>query len=142
MDVRRANTGDMKIILDFMEEYHKESNLKDIPFDRPSAVKIVEYFIGTTSCNPLIALDNDKMVGLLFGSLEPFFFNRKKSYATDLMFISNGAGVQLWKRFKEWALHAGAERIMMGVSSENERADQLLEALGMKQTGGMYVLRS
>lgn len=142
MEVRRANTGDIKSILDFMEEYHKDSNMKEIPFHRPSAVKIVEHFIGSRSTIALLSVEGMELKGLLFGTLEPFFFNQKKTYATDLMFISKGGGPALWKTFKEWAFDAGADRIMMGVSSGNERADQLLQVLGMTQTGGMYVLRS
>lgn len=125
-----------------MEEYHKDSNLASIPFDRASSFQIVQYYIEHRDSCPLIATDGEKISGLLFGSLEPFFFNKKKTYATDLMFISGGHGPQLWKRFRDWAFELGAERILMGVSSGDPRAGQLLEALGMKSTGGMYVLCS
>ena len=73
--------------------------------------------------------------------VEPFFFNKKYSYATDLMFFATGGGVQLWRRFVDWAWEMGAQRILMGVSSGDARACQLLEALGMENTGGMYVIR-
>lgn len=140
MEVRRARHEDIGKILDYMEEYHKDSNLSDVPFDRASCYKIVEHYIQHRDSYPLVAIDGESIGGVLFGSLEPFFFNKKKSYATDLMFFSKGHGPQLWKKFKEWAFTMGADRIIMGVSSGDERAGQLLEALGMNQTGGMYVL--
>lgn len=140
MEIRRARHEDIRLILDYMEDYHRKSNLSEIKFDRDSARKIVQYYIEHRDSYPLIATDGEKLGGLLFGSLEPFFFNRKKSYATDLMFFSEGYGPKLWKKFRDWAWEVGAERIIMGVSSGDERAGQLLEALGMNKTGGMYVL--
>lgn len=143
MAIRRAALQDMRPILDYMADYHKESNLADIPFDRTSAAQIVEYYILSKDSVGLLAINKEKQVkGLMFGSLEPFFFNRKYTYATDLMFMSKGFGPQLFKKFTEWALASGARRIIMGVSSGDDRACQLLEALGMECVGGMYVLRS
>lgn len=141
MGVRRATSNDMKAILDYIAEYHKTSNLSDIPIDKPSLVKIVEYYSRAGDSCALVAWEEDKIVGLLFGSLEPFFFNPKKSYASDLLFFANGGGPQLWKAFKKWAFDMGADRILMGVSSGDDRACHLLEVLGMESTGGMYVLR-
>lgn len=141
MNVREATFEDMGNILDFLEKYHETSNLSDIPFDRRSCAKIVEYAIAAKDTIALVA-EELSITGILLGTLEPFFFNRKKSYATDILFIStSGGGPQMWRRFKEWAFYHGAERLMMGVSSGDARADQLLEALGMTNTGGMYVLR-
>jgi len=143
MEVREARFTDVKNILDFLEKYHETSNLSDIPFDRRSCAKIVDYVLSVKDTIGLVAYDGTELKGVLFGTLEPFFFNRKKSYATDILFISTGGGgPQMWRKFKEWAFYHGAERLMMGVSSEDARAGQLLEALGMTNTGGMYVLRS
>lgn len=133
--------ADMREMVDYMEEYHRDSNLNDIKFDRASTVKVLEYYILSTDSLALLSFHNDKINGMLIASLEPFFFNKRETYATDLFFISNGAGPRLWKKFKEWAFASGAKRIVMGVSSGDARAGQLLEALGMETTGGMYVLR-
>jgi RimJ/RimL family protein N-acetyltransferase len=141
MEIRRAELRDIKAILDYMEDYHRSSNLSDVPFCKKSSAKIVEHYIRHRDCYPLIATDDTSVGGLLFGSLEPYFFNSKRHYATDLMFFARGYGGALWKRFKSWAFSNGADRIIMGVSSGNESADHLLEVLGMTKTGGMYVIR-
>ena len=141
MQIREALYGDVGDIIDYMEEYHKDSNLSDIPFDRQSTSKVIDYLMASKDSTVLVAMDGVEIRGVLFGTIEPFFFNKKRSYATDLMFIADGGGPQLWKSFKDWATFHGVDRIMMGVSSEDARAGQLLEALGMKNTGGMYVLR-
>ena len=140
--IREATVNDMKELLDFMTKYHEKSNMGDVPIDRPSLVKLVEYYIAARDSLALAAFDQDGTVhGVLFGSLEPFFFNPKKFYGTDLFFFAKGSGPALWKRFIAWAFGAGADRVIMGVSSGDERADQLLEVLGMNKTGGMYELR-
>lgn len=141
MQIRRANHGDIKRVVDYMEEYHKDSNMNDIPVDRVSLVKITSYYIEHKGHLPLMAIDKEEVKGVLFGSLEPYFFNSKRYYATDLMFFASGAGPQLWRAFRDWAFEMGADRIIMGVSSGDPRAGQLLEALGMETTGGMYVIR-
>lgn len=141
MEVREATHNDLQIVLDYLYEYHADSNLSDVPIDRQSLVKIVAYYIEYKGHLPLIAVVDGKVRGVLFASLEPYFFNAKRYYATDLMFFASGCGPQLWRYFKEWAFESGADRIIMGVSSGDPRAGQLLEVLGMEQTGGMYVLR-
>lgn len=141
MELKQAGISDIQGIVRYMEEYHSTSNLSDVPFDKKSSTKIVEHYIKARDCCAFITTDGDDVTGLLFGSLEPFFFNQKKTYATDLMFFAKGHGSDLWKMFKAWAFARGADRIIMGVSSGSERADNLLDVLGMTKTGGMYVLR-
>ena len=143
MAVRRANLEDMQDVLNYMIKYHEDCNLSDIKFERTSAFKIVEYYIRAKDTCPLIAHHDytGEVIGVLFGGLEPYFFNQKENYATDLFFFSKGAGPCLWKEFRDWAFASGADRIIMGVSSGDDRAGHLLEVLGMNMTGGMYVLR-
>ena len=141
MEVRQAGISDIPSILSYMEDYHRDSNLADVPFCKTSSAKIVDHYIRHRDCCAYIAIEGSEVSGLLFGSLEPYFFNSKKYYATDLMFFAKGHGATLWKKFKTWAFASRADRIIMGVSSGNEHADHLLEVLGMTKTGGMYVIR-
>lgn len=139
MRVRRATLSDMGSIVDYIEEYQRKSIMSDIPFERKDFVKVAEYYLLSNDCIALIAEDNE-VRGVLLGGLEPYFFNSKRNYATDLLFVATGGGPQLWKKFRDWAFEVGATRIIMGISSGDPRAGQLLESLGMESTGGMYVL--
>ena len=141
MDVRRARISDMQNIVDFMAAYHPTSNLASVPFVRKDAVKVVEYHITHRDTNPLLAFsDEGGLIGMLFAELVPYFFNSKYYFASDLQFISKGAGMQLMQAFKEWAEGIGAHQIIMGVSSGDPRADAFLELSGLEKTGNMYVL--
>jgi len=142
MLVRRALPRDLKALLDYMEEKHPASSVSEIPFDRPSTARMLNNVILSREHHPLIAFNDSKeVVGILIGAIEPYFFNQKRYYVTDLFFISDGGGVKLWREFKKWAFSTRADKIIMGVSSGEERAGKLLEILGMENTGGMYVLR-
>jgi hypothetical protein len=142
MQVRRAVYADINKVVEFLEDYHKTSNMSDIPFVRTDVVKVLDYCIGRKDCLPLVALNDDEdMAGILCVELVPFFFNSKRSYITDLMFISKGAGVQLLQELKQWAEAVNADKIIMAVSSGNHRADAFLELSGLEKTGNMYVLR-
>jgi hypothetical protein len=141
MIVRRAKYEDLGAMLDALEEYHPTSNHADIPFVRKDAVKILDHYIGDRTCYPIVAFDDDGTLnGMLCAELVPFFFNKKHYFATDLLFISNGAGMQLLAELKKWVKVMDADKIMIAVSSGDPRADAFLELSGLEKTGNMYVL--
>jgi len=141
MKVRRARISDMAAIVDYMAAYHPTSNLSSVPFVRKDVVKVVEYHITHRDTNPLVAFSEEGvLIGMLFAELVPYFFNSKYYFASDLQFISDGAGMHLLREFKEWAKSVGAHQIIMGVSSGDPRADSFLELSGLEKTGNMYVL--
>lgn len=139
MEVRRANLKDMRELLDYIEEYHKTSNLSDVKFVRQDVCKLLEMMFQDRGSLVLIAKHKDKCIGVLAGEVSPFFFNHKQLWATDIMFLSNGAGPTLLRKFKQWAFEMGASRVMMGISSGDSRANRVLELSGGENTGGMYV---
>jgi RimJ/RimL family protein N-acetyltransferase len=142
VEYRRATFDDVGAILDILEKHHETSNVSNVKFVRPDCLKIVQHFIADWQYFAEVAVHNGEVCGALFGSIEPHFINSKKGWATDLFFISNGGGPGLLRRFKEWAFANNAERIVMGISSGNNRADKFIELSGFEKTGGMYVIRS
>ena len=142
MEVRRARRTDFKQILDFLERYHETSNLASVRFVRQDMAKVLDAYLSSRDCIGLVAeKDDGTLCGTLFGSLQPFMFNKSKVWATDLFFISDGGGPMLLRKFKEWAFGVGAERIVMRISSGHDRAGKLIELSGGEPTGGMYVFR-
>lgn len=138
--VRLATFTEVQEIVDFLERYHLTSNLSDIPFDRNSMRQSVNYHIGMKQ-HVCYVYDDEGVAGVLMGSVEPFMFNQKRKWATDTLFIADKGGAQLLKQFHKWAKHYNVDRIVQGVSSGNQRADDLYEILGMERVGGMYVIR-
>lgn len=142
MEVRRANHEDVKDILDYLEEYHKTSNMSDIKFIRRYAARFVDQAISVHGIAVFISrLDDDTMVGILVGELVPYFFNPERVYATDSFFVSSGGGDILIRQFRKWAFSQGADRIISAVTSGEPRADSLFRLMKFEQTGGTYVFR-
>ena len=139
--IRLATYAETKELVDFTEKFHREqSDLSDILFDRPSMVSYIDYHIGTSKHVVYINTTNDEITGFILGGLEPFPHNQKVLWASDGMFIADKGGASLLKRFHAWAFANKAQRIFQGVSTGDGRADALYEAIGMKRTGGMYVI--
>ena len=139
--IRNAQYTDTKELVEFIEKFHREkSDLADVPFDRGSMVSYIDYHIGTPKHVVYVYEHNNEITGFILGGLEPFPHNKKLLWASDGMFISDRGGVALLKRFHAWAFANKAKRIFQGVSTGDGRADALYEAVGMKRTGGMYVV--
>ena len=140
MEIRRAAVRDIPDILTYLEAYHPTSNMKDIKFVRKDTAKVLDTMLMLRDCAGFIARDKrNKVIGVLFGEVSPFFYNHKETYATDTFFIADGAGAYLFKHFKKWAFGKGCNRIISSVSSGNSYADQLMLLMGGTQTGGSYV---
>lgn len=138
---RVATHNDTQRIVDFLKKYHEEgSNLADIPFDRLSMSQCIDYYVGTARHVCFIYEKEKQITGVLMASVEPFMFNKKRKWATDLLNVADEGGAWLVKRFIAWAEMMKVDRIIMGVSTGDERTDGLYKAMGMLPTGGMYLL--
>lgn len=140
MATRVATHCDTKIIVEFLKKYHENgSNLSDIEFDKLSMTKALDYYIGMPKHIVFVYESKDNQItGVLMGSIEPFMFNEKRKWATDLLNIAEGGGAWLMKRFFAWASMHRVDRIIMGTSTEDSRTDILYTALGGLKLGGMY----
>jgi len=141
MTTRTATCNDTKKIVDFLKEYHEnESNLSDIPFDRGTMTKVIDYYIGMPKHVILVYDKAGDITGVLAGSIEPFMFNEKRKWSTDLLNVSHSGGIWLLKRFIEWSKMHKVDRIFMGISTGMARSEALYEAVGLTRVGGFYVL--
>jgi alkaline phosphatase len=143
MATRLATHNDTQTLVKFLENYHRDdSNLQDIPFDKLSMSKAIDYYIGMPKHVVFIYETSDhKLKGVLMGSIEPFMFNEKRKWATDLINVAEQGGAWLMKRFISWAHMHKVDRIIMGISTEDPNADELYEAMQMTRLGGMYSMR-
>ena len=140
--IRLATHADTRQLIEFTEKFHREQSLfKDVVFDRPSMVSYIDYHIGTAKHVVYVNDVKDEIVGFILGGLEPFPFNKKVMWASDGMFIADRGGASLLKRFHAWAFANKAHTIFQAVSTGDSRADTLYNAMGMKQTGGMYAVQ-
>ena len=140
MATRLATHSDTQELVKFLAKYHAEdSNLKDIPFSKQSMSKAIGYYIGMPKHAVFVYETEDKVItGVLMGSLEPFMFNERRHWATDLLNVAEMGGSWLMKRFIAWAKMHKVDRVIMGISTDDPRVERLYEAMGMERKGGMY----
>lgn len=140
---RVATHADTKKIVSFLKNYHEtDSNLSDIPFDRFSMMQCVDYYIGMAKHVCFVYEKDNEITGVLMGSVEPFMFNKKRSWATDILNVAIQGGGWLMKRWISWCKMQKVDRIVMGVSTGDERTDNLYRVMGLERTGGMYMLNT
>lgn len=142
MSTRVATYNDTQNIVSFLQDYHEvDSNLSDIPFDRQTMSKAIDYYIGMPKHVVFVHEKEGKITGVLAASVEPFMFNEKRKWATDLLNVANEGGVWLLKRFLEWAKMHKVDRVFMGISTGHQRSEALYEACGMERVGGFYAMK-
>lgn len=141
MSTRVATHTDTQEVVRFLENYHKDSNMQDIPFDKMSMAQALDYYIGMPKHIVFVYENSEHEIdGVLMGGVEPFMFNKKRKWATDLVHVANSGGPWLMKRFFAWAKLHKVDRVIMGISTADSRTDELYKALGMEPLGGMYSL--
>ena len=87
----------------------------------------------------LVAEENSKIVGFLFGFLSPSPVLKQPTALLDALFVceghrSKGIGKALALRFREWVKEQGVYAIELKVMSQNTTALRLYESLGFSET--------
>ena len=87
----------------------------------------------------LVAEENSKIVGFLFGFLSPSPVQKRPTALLDALFVceahrNKGIGKALALRFREWSKEQGVYAIELKVMSQNTTALRLYESLGFSET--------
>lgn len=133
--------GHVVRLINYGEQWHKESVMRDLPFSRKRCEAVVKQAMTSPDQIVLASLDDrDNPQGVLIGALcaYPFF---EAHYATDLVFIAHKEGAQLFHAFERWAREHKAGSLQMGVTSGIVGADDFYRAAGLIQIGGVYYMR-
>ena len=139
-NTRKATHNDTKNIVDFLQRYHEDgSNLSDIPFDRGTMARAIDHYIAYPKHVVFIHEKDGEIKGVLAASVEPFMFNAKRKWATDLLNVAEEGGLWLIKKFLKWAELYKVDRVFMGISTGIERSERLYEAVGLERVGGFYM---
>lgn len=141
--VRLANLEDSERIIELAFQMHAESARysRYAIFDEQ-----LEHLVSALIERPegclLVAERNGRIVGMLWGHIDTFFFSQVRIARDFLLYIEpmsrNGrAAFGLVKRFETWAFESGAAEVDLGVSADidNEKAVKFYERLGYAPTG-------
>lgn len=134
--VRTADRTDIERLVELGWQAHAASNNQHLPISD-------EVWRQTITAMMLRPWENIVLIsddGFLLGTLADYPYAKAK-YAIDVAFYAQGSGRALLKRFEAWARSKGAMEMVVVNSFGQSRTDKFLEATGMKNVGGMYVLR-
>lgn len=125
-------------LIEYGRTWHGKTVLCDIPVNTSKASAFFKGCMMATDTAVWASFDkNNKVRGVLVGSIQEWPY-LDGSYATDLLFVADREGRQLYRTFEQWAKSHGANSIQMGVSSGLPQAEAFYENIGLQNVGGIY----
>ena len=142
IEVREVRPQDVTPLVRFYQASHAESEWSWAPFSAAAARRSINELRKRPDCTAFIALQDGKVCGLLFGTVDSVLYGRTV-YATDMEFYAHNGGKELLEAFRDWATSKGAAiRCHATAHPEQEgRAkakDRWFQAQGLEKIGGMY----
>ena len=134
--VRAATPSDLDRLVELGWQAHAASNNKHLPISEDVWKQTIKAMMLRPWENLVLIADD----GFLLGTLAEYPYAAAK-YAIDVAFYAQGSGRSLLKQFREWAKRKGAVEMVIVNSFGQSRTDKFLQATGMQNVGGMYVLR-
>ena len=137
-----ANYGDVAQLVKVCQQQHEKSSWKELVFNPVLVKKNLVHTVRTDGMDALIVKDdNGKIQGVLLATVDQFFMN-KMFYATDVHFMCDAGGIQLFAEFKRWARKHGARKIIMGIANDDPdgKIHAFYKAMGMRSVGDAWVM--
>ena len=136
----------LRDILKLGIEMQRESDYADVPFDiEQSANSILNMVIRNDAGFGMLAYDGDKAVGMIAGSVSPYFFSKGKLASDFVWYVlpearGSRTASKLLKMFTDWATSQGATELYMGITTNVSaaRTGELLQRIGFEHVGGNY----
>jgi GNAT superfamily N-acetyltransferase len=126
---------------------HGEGGYRVVPFDiEKAANSILRLVINNEDGFGMLAYTSEgKPVGMIAGSITPYFFSRGLVASDFVWFVlpeyrGSRTSLRLLDSFKNWAEERGAFQLFMGVSTNisADRTGELLGKMGFEHMGGNY----
>lgn len=146
MDIRPAVQDDLEELLDLAEEFHSESLLSDLDFDRSHTAKFLETSLKDPFSECHVADSGGQISGVfilridhyVFAHTQPFFVNQFLYVRHKFRF--SRIPLKLIQHMLDVGKMRGANEIFLSASSGINvgSLERLLEKKGFTRVGGMY----
>ena len=144
-EYRRATPQDLTGIVKLGEEMHQETAFSNIEFSVERTASETMRCILDPNYFANIAVQGDKIVGILFGYLEKPFFTEQIAGFDCVWYVSHDArntmvGPRLLKQFEAWTKINGGSIVYttLGSNYKSDRVGKLMERMGFECQGGWY----
>jgi hypothetical protein len=142
MKAHIANYSKVNQLVKVCKRMHEKSNWDWLEFNTAHVRKNLMNAVRLDGNDALYVEDDEgKITGILLAAVDQFFIN-KKIYASDIHFMCDKGGIQLFAEFKRWAREHDADMIIMGIANDDQtgRVHKFYEMVGMKPIGDAWVL--
>ncbi len=141
MQIRPAQPHDLVQLLEMGRLMHAESpRFRPVPFSTEKAQQLIEQLISRGGA--FVAEVDGALVGMFGGVVFEHFFSTTKMAADVVLYVTpeyrgGSLAARLVHAFERWAIEAGADELVLGVSTgiEAERTAGLYERLGYERSG-------
>ncbi len=142
MKAKIANYSVINQLVKVCKHMHETSSWSWLEFNAAHVRRGLMNAIRMDGSDALYVEDEDgSITGILLAAVDQFFIN-KRIYATDIHFMCDKGGIQLFAEFKRWAVEHEASMIIMGIANDDEtnRVHRFYQMVGMKPIGDAWVL--
>lgn len=147
MRVRPFKESDIATMIELGGKMHKESNFKELNYDKNKLIALGEAIIANPNVYyAIVAEDENKvLLGMFVGVITEYYFS-KDLLASDLLFYVDQnkrgalASLRMLKEFELWAKRKNAKEVRpaTSVGIEIERTRKLYRHLGYEVTGNTF----
>jgi len=148
MIIKPAKINDIEKIADCLENYYINYNIKQnkiYNYDRTVLVNSLFSAISGNNCFFLLVIDEDKVVGLLWGFVKCNFYSKDYLGCIEIFYIeekyrSLKLSNKLMKIFFKFCERLDCKNIEFAVTSglKHEKFDKYLKKLGFNDIGNFY----
>jgi hypothetical protein len=141
--IRNAEPFDWLPVCELMKRIHAESPYSDVEYNEADGKRMFKISCLSQRHLSLVVADKKfKVYGVCVGVIQKNWWGAKT--AIELITYTDQPGYQarLLKRYKKWAIDAGAVMVSVVNSyGENEPYDKLIKAIGFNKVGSVHLAR-
>lgn len=142
----RMAEKDIPPMIELGAEMHAEGAFGELDYCRDKCRRFGQRYINSPQTHfALCAYQDDELVGMIMGSITPYYFGNDTIASDQLWYVKQGRrgsmlGVKLLKAFRSWARENNASEVCVGVSTavDLDRTHKLLSRLGFTHVGGTF----
>lgn len=137
--IRQATIDDLDNILALCRMAHQDSPYKAIALDEEHIRRLALLAITMPNFCVFLSVGSEGVTGLVVGGVNHNAFGIMTASDLITYTLKPGSGIHLYTRFLKWARQSPAELITVTNSFGNEKFDNFLRNVGLKQVGGMFI---
>lgn len=137
MRVEKLHQEHLNGVVALLERYQPKTRYQFPPVDKDTVRGICLGSIHAKQHVGYVVTDG-LVVGVLLGRLEPYPWNDRYFFGTDVLLVAEKGGAWLVRRFLRWCQKPRVLDVKLAESAGVETASLMYEAMGFRRIGSMW----